>query len=69
MVGAQWVAACSHPEAAAGVKVEEHGLTRVVSGANRLAVADKVAEICALGGKLRGDIEQIDGVWTAVCDA
>ena len=21
-----------------------------------------------VGGKLRGDIEQIDGVWTAVCD-
>jgi class 3 adenylate cyclase len=69
-VGSRWVAACSYPEAAAGgIKVEEFGLTRIVSGKNHLAVADKVAEIVSLGGKLRGDIEQIDGIWTAVCDS
>jgi class 3 adenylate cyclase len=67
-VGNKWVAACTYPEAPSGIKVEEFGLTRIVSGRNHLAVADKVAEIVALGGKLRGDIEQIDGVWTAVCD-
>ena len=68
VVGAKWIAACTHPEAPSGIKVEEFGLTRIISGRNHLAVADKVAEIVALGGKLRGDIEQIDGVWTAVCD-
>jgi class 3 adenylate cyclase len=68
VVGAKWITACTYPEAPSGIKVEEFGLTRIVSGRNHLAVADKVAEIVALGGKLRGDIEQIDGVWTAVCD-
>jgi class 3 adenylate cyclase len=68
VVGSKWIAACTYPEAPGGIKVEEFGLTRIVSGKNHLAVADKVAEIVALGGKLRGDIEQIDGVWTAVCD-
>ena len=68
VVGSKWIAACTYPEAPSGIKVEEFGLTRIISGRNHLAVADKVAEIVALGGKLRGDIEQIDGVWTAVCD-
>lgn len=67
-VGAKWIAACTYPEAPSGIKVEELGLTRIISGRNQLAVADKVAQIVALGGKLRGDIELIDGVWTAVCD-
>jgi len=68
VVGSKWIAACTYPEAPSGIKIEEFGLTRIVSGQNHLAVADKVAEIVSLGGKLRGDIEQIDGVWTAVCD-
>jgi len=69
VVGSKWIAACTHPGApSSAVKVEEFGLTRIVSGYDHLAVADKVADIVALGGKLRGDIEQIDGVWTAVCD-
>lgn len=67
-VGSKWVAACTYPDAPSGIKVEEFGLTRIISGRNHLAVADKVAEIVAMGGKLRGDIEEIDGVWTAVCD-
>jgi class 3 adenylate cyclase len=68
VVGSKWMAGCTYPDAPSGIKVEEFGLTRIISGRNHLAVADKVAEIVALGGKLRGDIEQIDGVWTAVCD-
>lgn len=68
VVGNKWIAACTYPEAPSGIKVEEFGLTRIVTGRNRLAVADKVAEIVALGGKLRGEIELVDGVWTAVCD-
>ena len=67
-VGSIWVAACTHRNAPAGVKVEELGLTRIVSGQSRQAVADKAAEFVSFGGKLRGEIEQIDGVWTAVCD-
>ena len=69
VVGSKWIAACTHPGAPSNaIKVEEFGLTRIVSGQDHLAVADKVADIVAMGGKLRGDIEQIDGVWTAVCD-
>jgi class 3 adenylate cyclase len=68
VVGSKWIAACSYPGAAGGIKVEEFGLTRIISGASHLAVADKVEEIVSLGGKLRGEIERIDGVWTAVCD-
>jgi class 3 adenylate cyclase len=68
MIGNKWVATCTHPDAAGGVKVEEFGLTRIVSSGNRQAVADKVEELVSFGGKLRGEIEKIDGVWTAVCD-
>ncbi len=68
VVGSKWIAACTYPDAPSGIKVEEFGLTRIISGKNHLAVADKVEEIVSLGGKLRGEIEQIDGVWTAVCD-
>jgi class 3 adenylate cyclase len=67
-VGGKWMAACTYPDAPGGIKVEEFGLTRIISGRSHPAVADKVAEIVALGGKLRGEIEQIDGLWTAVCD-
>ena len=63
-----WVASCTHPGASKEVKVEEFGLTRIVSGESRQAVADRVAEILAFGGKLRGEIELVDGLWTAVCD-
>ena len=68
VVGSRWVAAASHPQAGGGIKVEEFGLTRIISGRDHLAVSDKVADIVARGGKLRGEIEQIDGIWTAVCD-
>jgi class 3 adenylate cyclase len=68
VVGSKWVAACTYPEAPSGIKVEELGLTRIITGKNHLAVADKVAELVSMGGRLRGEIEQIDGLWTAVCD-
>ena len=68
VIGSKWVATCTHVDGADEVKVEEFGLTRIVSGRSHRAVVDKVAEITAVGGKLRGEIEQIDGVWTAVCD-
>lgn len=68
MVGNKWLASCSHPDAPAELKIEEFGLTRIVSGRSRRAVEDKVAEIASLGGKLLRPIEQVDGLWTAVCD-
>jgi class 3 adenylate cyclase len=68
VAGSKWVASCSHPDQGGGLKVDEFGLTRIVSGRNHRAVADKVADFVSLGGRLRGEIEQIDGVWTAVCD-
>jgi class 3 adenylate cyclase len=68
MMGAKWIASCTHPDAAAGLKIEEFGLTRIISSGNRQAVADKVEEIVSFGGRLRGEIEKIDGRWTAVCD-
>jgi class 3 adenylate cyclase len=68
MMGNKWIASCTHVDAAAGLKIEEFGLTRIISSGNRQAVADKVEEIVSFGGKLRGEIERIDGRWTAVCD-
>ncbi len=68
-VGAKWYASCTHP----GVnqlecKVEHVGLKRVITGASRAAVADKVADLVSYGAKLVGEIEEIDGRWTAICD-
>lgn len=68
MVGNKWIATCTHANADNAVKVEEFGLTRVISGTNRQAVEDKVAEVLAFGGKLMRPVELEDGVWTAVCD-
>jgi predicted enzyme related to lactoylglutathione lyase len=68
MVGNKWIAACSHPNASAEVKVEEFGLTRIISGPSRRAVEDKAADLISLGGKLLRPIEQVEGQWTAVCD-
>ena len=67
--GAKWYAACSHPAREQfECKVEKLGLKRVVTGPTRQAVADKVADLKAFGATLVGDIEEIDGRWTAVCD-
>ena len=68
-VGARWYASCSRPgESQVECKVENVGLKRVVTGPSRQAVADKVADLVSYGAKLVGDIEEIDGRWTAICD-
>ena len=68
-VGARWYATCTHPgEKQEECKVENVGFKRVITGPSRNAVADKVADMVAFGAKLVGDIEEIDGRWTAVCD-
>jgi adenylate/guanylate cyclase family protein len=67
--GAKWYAACSHPGSAQfECTVEKIGLKRLITGPTRQAVADKVADLTAFGAKLVGEIEEIDGKWTAVCD-
>ena len=70
-VGAKWYASCSHPGHTGHVecKVEYVGLKRVITGPTRDAVASKVAELTSFGAKLVGDIEEIDGRWTAICDS
>jgi class 3 adenylate cyclase len=68
LIGNRWIASCTRPGVSSQVKVEEFGLTRVITGENRDAVNDKAQEFVAFGGKLIRPLELVDGVWTAVCD-
>jgi len=69
-MGGRWFAACTHPaKSRAECKVEVVGLHRVVTGPTRQAVADRVAELVAYGDHLVGEIEEVDGTWTAICDS
>jgi hypothetical protein len=69
-VGEKWMASCEHPDVRASeCKVEKFGLTSIVTGPTRRAVAAKVEELVELGARLTGEIEQDGGVWTAVCDS
>jgi hypothetical protein len=68
-VGARWYATCTHPgQSQLECKVENVGLKRVITGQSRQAVASKVADLVSFGAKQVGEIEEIDGRWTAVCD-
>ena len=68
-VGARWYASCTHPgQKNLECKVENVGLKRVITGPSRQVVADKVADMVSFGAKLVGEIEEVDGRWTAVCD-
>ena len=44
-------------------------MKQVITGSSRRAVAERVSDLLAFGAKLEGEIEEIDGVWTAVCDS
>jgi hypothetical protein len=69
LVGGKWLAACTHPaRSRVECKVENVGLQRVVTGPTRQAVADKVADLVAYGDRQLGEIEEVDGTWTAICD-
>lgn len=68
LIGNRWIASCTRPGAGGEVKVEQFGLTRVITGHNEQAVSDKAREIVSYGGKLVRPAELVDGVWTAVCD-
>jgi len=69
LVGGKWIAACSHPaKAQFECTVEALGFKRLVTGPTRQSVADRVADLVAFGARLIGEIEEIDGKWTAICD-
>ena len=46
-------------------KVEKLGFKRIVTGPTKSLVQLRVAD---MGATLIGDIEEVDGTWTAVCD-
>ena len=49
-------------------KVEKLGFKRLVTGPTKVLVQLKVADIVQLGATLIGDIEEVEGTWTALCD-
>jgi hypothetical protein len=49
-------------------KVEKLGFKRIVTGPTRVLVQLKVADMVQMGASLVGDIEEVDGTWTALCD-
>jgi hypothetical protein len=67
-LGGEWVAACTFPIQSHSVektKVEKLGFKRIVTGPTKASVLLSVAD---MGATLIGDIEELDGAWTAVCD-
>jgi len=69
-VGEKWMASCDHPDVRLSeCKVEKFGLTSIVTGPTRQAVAKTVEELVERGARLTGEIEQDGGTWTAVCDS
>jgi hypothetical protein len=68
-VGVKWYGSCTHPgQKQVECKVEHVGLKRVITGPSHAAVAEKVSDLVSYGAKLVGEIEEIDGRWTAICD-
>lgn len=68
-IGNKWMATCAHPPTAeSDCKVEELGSMRIVTGPTREGVSEKVQELLHVGARLVHDLEQAQGVWTAVCE-
>ena len=67
-VGAKWMATFENRRRAVRVSVEKLGMKTVVTAPTREAVDAKVTELVEFGARLEQEIEQIDGVWTAVLD-
>ena len=67
-VGAKWMATCENRRAAMRVNVDKLGMKSIITGASREAVEVKLKELLGFGARLDGDIELVDGLWTAVCD-
>lgn len=49
-------------------KVEALGFKRIVTGPSRSLVRLKAEELVQMGATMIGDVEDVDGVWTALCD-
>jgi hypothetical protein len=49
-------------------KVEQLGFKRIVTGPSRSLVRLKAEELVQMGATLIGDVEDVDGTWTALCD-
>lgn len=68
-VGETWVGSCENPDdSASACTVESMGLKRLVTGPSRAAVEARVGELTQFGAKLLGEIERVDGKWTALLD-
>jgi hypothetical protein len=68
LVGAKWIAACENRRASMRVNVEKLGMKSIITGSSREAVEAKLKEFLNFGARLDGEIELVDGTWTAVCD-
>ncbi|HYY60041.1 MAG TPA: adenylate/guanylate cyclase domain-containing protein [Burkholderiales bacterium] len=68
LVGAKWMATCENRRATMRVNVDKLGMKSIITGASREAVEVKLKELLGFGARLDGDIELVDGLWTAVCD-
>lgn len=55
-------------EASDPCKVESLGFKRIVTGPSRSLVRLKAEELVQMGATLIGDVELVDGAWTALCD-
>jgi class 3 adenylate cyclase len=66
-VGDKWLATVDKPEAE-GARVEQFGLQQMISGPTRESVEAKLKELQQYGARLVQDIEEVDGLWTALCE-
>jgi hypothetical protein len=48
--------------------VEQLGYKRIVTGPSRSLVRLKAEELVQMGATLIGDVENVEGTWTALCD-
>lgn len=68
-VGETWVGSCESPtESANACTVESMGHSRMITGPSRHAVEARVGEFTSFGARLVGEIEEVDGKWTALLD-
>ena len=69
LIGNKWIASVDNAKHAVPASVEKIGMKAFVTGPTREAVEEKVKELLEFGARLEQPVEQVDGVWTAVCDS
>jgi hypothetical protein len=68
-VGNKWIGRCENVKfGLREVKIEQYGLSYVLSGRNREAVQSKLQEFVAKGAIVLVEIQEIEGQWVATCD-